>query len=395
MTTKNIYMALSQNQVGLADIYRGHKKKDILENQEYSSHETSRSNSAKFGSFCLPSIDSAFGDSGSMSPVSNSLSREDGSPSELSFADFDDFPDEEKFFTKVKKEDTYALTTKDMQDIENRVEEKFREDFKKIWQDAKARERSIKKKFTKIVDKARSTLIETRVYAEKKAINKLEERAEEKQSEIMKKRSERNWKFVNEKGKKESKKAGDRWIREQMEEMAALRKIQSDLDRAKARRRNGVASMSLNKKGKLRKLMQTEIRKLERIDEIHHLIQDLNELGLSEHATSLRLSLQSKEHADVSLRNRVCEERGRAKIEALKKKEEEVEKLRQERITEMKRLEKERKAREERERYELVMAALKRKAHNQALRRAYDQTLLASRISRSHSFTYFPSPFRK
>ena len=177
--------------------------------------------------------------------------------------------------------------------------------------------------------------------------------------------------------------------------MAALRKIQSDLDRAKARRRNGVASMSLNKKGKLRKLMQTEIRRLHRIDEINHLIKDLNELGLNEQAAALSLNLQSKQQADTSLRDKVREERGRARTEALKRKEEEVEKLRQERIFEMTILEKERKVREEKERYQRMMAALARKAHNQELKRAYNQTLLTSRISRSHSFTYFPSPSRK
>ena len=327
-----------------------------------------------------------------MSPVSTSLSREDGSTSELSLDDFDDFRGEEKFSTKVKKEDTYILTDKDMQDIESRVEEKFREDFKKIWQDAKAKELRIKKKFTKVIDSARSTLIEARVYAEKKAINKLEERAEEKQNEIMEKRSKRKWEILAGKGKTG---AGDKWVQEQMEEMATLRKIQADLDRARARRRNGIASMSINNKGKLRKLMQTEIRRLERIDEIHHLMRDLSELGLKEQADSLQLALQSKEHADLSLRNQIKEERGRARIEAWKKKEEEVERLRQERIEEMERLEKERKAREEKERHARIMAALARKAHNQALRRGYDQTLINSRISRPHTFTYFPSPITR
>ena len=389
-------MSFAQNQAVLADIYKGHERKHILETGEYSSHEISRPNSRKFSSVCLPSIDSAFGGSESMSPVSTSLSREDGSTSELSLDDFDDFRGEEKFSTKVKKEDTYILTDKDMQDIESRVEEKFREDFKKIWQDAKAKELRIKKKFTKVIDSARSTLIEARVYAEKKAINRLEERAEEKQNEIREKRSKRKWEILAGKGKTGGTKhnfgAGDKWVQEQMEEMATLRKIQADLDRARARRRNGIASMSINNKGKLRKLMQTEIRRLERIDEIHHLMRDLSELGLSEQADSLQLALQSKEHADLSLRNQIKEERGRARIEAWKKKEEEVAKLRQERIEEMERLEKERKAREEKERHARIMAALARKAHNQALRRGYDQTLINSRISRPHTFTYFPSP---
>ena len=385
-------MSFPQN-YELTDVFK-------LEIKEYSSRQwTPRQNSSTLDRFYLPSIDSAFRDSDSLSPTSNSPSQDEESPSILSLEDFDYFRDKEKFSTEVKKEDAYILTTKDMQDIESRVDEKLREDFKKIWQDAKAKELRIKKKFSKIIAHARSTLIESRIHAEKEAINRLEERAESKQTEIMKKRFERNRKIVTEKDERESKDhnfgAGEKWVREHLEEMAALRKIQSDLDRAKARRRNGVASMSLNKKGKLRKLMQTEIRRLHRIDEINHLIKDLNELGLNEQAAALSLNLQSKQQADTSLRDRVREERGRARTEALKRKEEEVEKLRQERVFEMKILEKERKVREEKERYQRMMAALARKAHNQEMRRAYNQTLLTSQISRSHSFTYFPSPSRK
>lgn len=394
-------MSLPGNQAVLADIFKGNERKYMVQTEETdSSRETSRSNSRRFSSFCLPSIDSAYGDSESLSPVSNSYSQGDDSTSELSFEDFDDLRNEEKFSTKVKKEDTYILTSKDIQDIENRVEEKYREDFKKIWQDAKTKEMRIKKKFKSVINNARATLIEARVSAENEAVNRLEERAEAKQSEIMKKRSERKWEILAGKGKRGSVSehnfgAGDKWVREQLEEMATLRKIQSDLDRARARRKSGVALMSTNKKGKLRKLMQTEIRKLERIDEIQHLIQDLNDLGLSEQAHTLRLTIHSKEQADESLRNLVKEERNRARFEALRKKEEEMAKLRRERIAEMERLEEERKAREEREKRARIMAALGRKAHNQALRRAYDQTLLTARISRSHSFTYFPSPRRK
>lgn len=245
-------------------------------------------------------------------------------------------------------------------------------------------------------------MIEARVYAEKEAVNRLEERAEEKQTQIMKKRSMRKWEILNKKDKKESFEhnfgAGDEWVRQQVEEMAALRKIQSDLDRARARRKtsSGIISVLKTKKqGKIKQIMQTEMRKLERIDEIQHLIQDLVALGLSEQANSLSLSIQSKEQADIALRRQLKEERNKARIEALKKKEEEVERLRKKRIAEVERLERERKAREERERRERVMAALARKAHNQALRRSFDHTLLTSRISRSHTFSFFPPPIRK
>lgn len=395
-------MSFTRSRPLLADIYEANERRNVFEDGETPSKEICRANSRKTSSIKLPSIDSAYGDSESLSPVSNSYSHEDEksiSTSEFSLEDFDEFRNDEKFSSDTKAED-YMLTQKDIQEIENRVQEKFREDFKKIWQDAKTKELKIKKKFTKVIENAREMLVEARVNAEKEAVNKLEERAEEKQNEIMKKRSLRKWQILNEKDQKINIKhnAGSKWVREQMEEMASLRKIQSDLDRARARRKTSsglVSLLNLKKQGKIKQLMQTEIRKLERIDEIQHLIQDLNNLGLREQANSLHHSIQSKEQADFSLRIQLREERSKARIEALKKKEEEVQKLRKIRISEMERLEKERKAREERERRERVMAALARKAHNQALRRSFDQTLLNSRISRSHTFSYFPPPIRK
>ena len=398
-------MSFSRNRPLLADVYEANDRKNVFENGETPSKEIYRAHSRKTSGFGLPSIDSAYGDSDSLSPVSNSYSQEDEksiSTSDFSFDDFDEFRNDEKFSSYSAKAEDYMLSYKDIQEIENRVQEKFREDFKRIWQDAKAKEIKIKKKFTKVIENAREALVEARVYAEKEAVNKLEERAEEKQNEIMKRRSLRKWQILNGKERKASVKhnfgADNNWVREHMEELASLRKIQSDLDRARARRKtsSGLASLlNLKKKEKIKQLMQTEIRKLERIDEIQHLIQDLNDLGLSEQADSLRQSIQSKEQADFSLRVQLKEERSRARVEALKKKQEEVQKLRKKRIAEMERLEQERKAREERERRARVMAALARKAHNQALRRSFDETLLNSRISRSHTFTFFPPPIRK
>lgn len=397
-------MSFPRNKPFLVDIFKADGKGNAFERRA-SVQETYRRNSRKTSSFGLPSIDSAYGDSESLSPVSNSNSQEDEksvSTSDFSSVeDLDEFRNDAKLSSNTLAE-SYMLSQKDMQEIEDRVEEKFREDFKKIWQTAKAKELQIKKKFTKVIDNARDTLIEARVYAEKEAVNRLEERAEEKQTQIMKKRSMRKWEILNKKDKKESFEhnfgAGDEWVRQQVEEMAALRKIQSDLDRARARRKtsSGIISVLKTKKqGKIKQIMQTEMRKLERIDEIQHLIQDLVALGLSEQANSLSLSIQSKEQADIALRRQLKEERNKARIEALKKKEEEVERLRKKRIAEVERLERERKAREERERRERVMAALARKAHNQALRRSFDHTLLTSRISRSHTFSFFPPPIRK
>lgn len=396
-------MSFTQNRALLTDILKTNETRNVLEPPV---HENYRKYARKNSSIGLPSIDSAYGDSESFSPVSNGYSQEDeksSSTSEFSFEDFDEIRSEADKLPSNTKRESCILSQKDVHEIENRVNEKFREDFKKIRHDAKAKELKIKKKFTKVIDNARETLVHARVYAEKEAVNKLEERTEEKQSEIMKKRSLRKWEILQGKEAKASKDynfgAGDQWVREQIEEMASLRKLQSDLDRARARRKTSTGIISVlktKKKGQqIKQLMQREMRKLERIDEIQNLIQDLDDLGLSEQANSLRLTIQSKEQADTSLRHQLKEERGRARIEALKKKEEEVQKLRKMRIAEMERLEEERIAREERERRARVMAALERKAHNQAQRRSFDLTLLASQISRSHTFSFFPPPMRK
>ena len=399
-------MSFPRDKPFLVDIFKSDARGNPFERLD-PIQETYRGNTRKTSSLGLPSIDSAYGDSDSLSPVSNSNSHEDEksvSTSEFSFDDLDEFRSDAKLSSN-KQADNYMLSKKDMQEIEDRVEENLREDFKKIWHNARLKELQIKKKFTKVIDNARDMLIEARVHAEKEAVNKLEERAEEKQSEIMKKRSLRKWQILNKKNKNEGNEipehnfgGGDEWVRQQVEEMAALRKIQSDLDRARARRKSSTGLISIlkaKKAGKIKQMMQTEMRKLERIDEIQNLIQDLVDLGLNEQADSLRGSIQSKEKADITLRRQLKEERNKARVEALKKKEEEVEKLRKKRIAEVERLEQEREAREERERRRRVMAALAKKAHNQALRRSFDQTKLTSRISRSHTFSFFPPPIRK
>ena len=399
-------MSFPRDKPFLVDIFKSDARGNPFERLD-PIQETYRGNTRKTSSLGLPSIDSAYGDSDSLSPVSNSNSHEDEksvSTSEFSFDDLDEFRSDAKLSSN-KRADNYMLSKKDMQEIEDRVEENLREDFKKIWHNARLKELQIKKKFTKVIDNARDMLIEARVHAEKEAVNKLEERAEEKQSEIMKKRSLRKWQILNKKNKKEGNEipehnfgGGDEWVRQQVEEMAALRKIQSDLDRARARRKSSTGLISIlkaKKAGKIKQMMQTEMRKLERIDEIQNLIQDLVDLGLNEQADSLRGSIQSKEKADITLRRQLKEERNKARVEALKKKEEEVEKLRKKRIAEVERLEQEREAREEREKRRRVMAALTKKAHNQALRRSFDQTKLTSRISRSHTFSFFPPPIRK
>lgn len=70
-------MSFSRNRPLLADVYEENERKSVFENGETPGKEIYRANSKKTSSFGLPSIDSAYGDSDSLSPVSNSYSQED------------------------------------------------------------------------------------------------------------------------------------------------------------------------------------------------------------------------------------------------------------------------------------------------------------------------------
>lgn len=311
--------------------------------------------------------------------------------------------DEDKQENKTEdqqKKEMKKLSEKEEKAIALKARRQLVTEFSKLKKDGREKMDDIKKKFKNVIDDARSALIAARIEAEKESINRLEETAEQKHDLIKQKRMERKKQLQKELADKNRRndKRDANWVNLELDEMAALRKIQADLDRAKARRRYSIAAAMKSSKGRVRvrNLMQTEVRKLEKAEEVHKLILELHELDLRQHAIKLTHALKDREDKEERLRSRLKEEAMRVKRQCEKRKEEEISALRQERFSELERLEferirkeQERKEREEREKRERMMAALKRKAYNQVMRRNMNSVRLSTRISRQYSFSYF------
>ena len=337
-----------------------------------------------------------------------------------SISDNDDFyfeeeEEEEEEETKNEerqRKETKKLTQREEKAIALKARRQLAAEFSKLKREGREKMTHIKKKFKTVIDDARSALIAARIEAEKESINRLEESAEQKHDLIKKKRLERRKQLQKELADKNKGNSANAlaqlregsWVKLEVDEMASLRKIQADLDRAKARRRYSIAAAVKTSKGRVRvrNLMQTEVRRLEKAEEVHKLILELHELDLRQHAIRLTHALKDREDKEEKLRNSLKEEAAKVKMQYEKRKEEEILLLREERFDQLERLElerlrkeKERIEREEREKRERVMAALKRKAHNQAMRRNMEITWLSTRISRPYNFSYFPQPTKK
>ena len=279
--------------------------------------------------------------------------------------------------------------------IKNQVEKELKEEVRKMRLESQAKQSEIRADFKREVNNVRATLIKQRMKAEQRAVAVLEQQAQELEEEVLRKRAERTKQIVkmNSSRRDHNFGAGEEWAKEQMDDMAALRRIHSELERAKARKRVGVGmALVAGKKGKfsLGNLLQTEIRRLERPDEIKKLAMDMEKLGLGTEATQLTATLETREKKDVDLHVTLKEERAKTKAKVEMRKADEVEKVRKVRVSEWDKLEKERKEREEKERLARMMAALKRKARNMEMWRDFDNTLMNSRLSRARSMSYFP-----
>ena len=91
-------MSFPRDKPFLVDIFKSDARGNPFERLD-PIQETYRGNTRKTSSLGLPSIDSAYGDSDSLSPVSNSNSHEDEksvSTSEFSFDDLDEFRSDAK-----------------------------------------------------------------------------------------------------------------------------------------------------------------------------------------------------------------------------------------------------------------------------------------------------------
>ena len=277
-------------------------------------------------------------------------------------------------------------------EIRQKAKAALTKELRRVRRQAAAKKTEIRKKFKVVIDDARSQLIASRIEADKASIDKLEEKAEIQQAKILQERAQR----IKE-GKKEYE--YDR-SRAHSTELGLLRKIQADLDRARARRKQSLAAVlkTVNGKAKVANLLQYEVRRLERAEEVQKIIVELYELELTQAAKNLTRSLRAKEEFEIRLRAQLNDEQVKAKKRAMLLVEDEIKKVRKEyeeeqRRKEQERLEKERlkKEQEEKERREREMAKIKKMARDLAMRKMFKQSMLNTSLSRPFSFSYFPT----
>lgn len=284
------------------------------------------------------------------------------------------------------------LAVEEDREMQRKVRSHLAHEFKKIYFEARDRNKQIKKIFRSYLEEARSSILKIRVEVDDNTTETLERSAEEEPAKILKKRAK-----IKEKSKMENETTDRTSLtdaemnKEKALELAHVRKIQADLDRARTRRQKN-AKEAEKKPQKFKKndaLLHLEIKKLERDSEVHSLILQLYENDLHENARTLTNALSAKEMSEKSLREQTKMKKAVAKARTMAKLRSEwlEEKARKERERlEMERL---RKEREEKERRKRIMAALKRKARNQERQRWAMTSFLETRTSRPYSFSYF------
>lgn len=279
-------------------------------------------------------------------------------------------------------------------EIRQRAKVVLKKELTRIRFETAAKRNETRRKFKVVIEDARSQLIATRIEAEKVSIDKLEEKAGMQQARIIQERAQRK-----KDGKGKDSDYGER-SRAHSEELASLRKIQADLDRARARRKHSLAAAltTVNGKAKVANLLQHEVKRLERAEEVQKIIVELHSLGLTQSAIDLTHALSGKEDSEVKFRKQLHEDQLKAKKKASLLVESEIKKVRKECLAEFQRKERERlekerleKIRQERETREREMAKLKKMARDMAMKKMFKESMFNTSVSRPFSFSYFPS----
>lgn len=300
-----------------------------------------------------------------------------------------------EFEQRRANEDIKQIFKNSEKEVRQMAKATLKRELRGIRVQATLKKNEIRRRFKTVIDDARSQLIASRIEAEKVSIDRLEERAELEQAKIMQERAMRK----KEAGKEKSDESAAK-NRTHSEELASLRKIQAELDRARARRRHSLAAAitTVNGKAKVSNLLQHEVRRLERAEEVQKLLVELHSLGLSETAVRLAHSLRGKEESENRLRRELNNEQEKARRRATVLVEEEVQKVRKEYAEALERKERERLEREklekermERERREQEMKNLKKLARDMAMKKMYKESVFNTSVSRPFSFSYFPT----
>ena len=293
-----------------------------------------------------------------------------------------------EFEQRRANEDIKQIFKNSEKEVRQMAKATLKRELRGIRVQATLKKNEIRRRFKTVIDDARSQLIASRIEAEKVSIDKLEERAELEQAKIMQERAMRKKEAGNQKSDESAAKN-----RTHSEELASLRKIQAELDRARARRRHSLAAAitTVNGKAKVSNLLQHEVRRLERAEEVQKLLVELHSLGLSETAVRLAHSLRGKEESENRLRRELNNEQEKAKRRAMVLVEEEVQKVRKEYAEALERKERERLEREklekermERERREQEMKNLKKLARDMAMKKMKKKSLYSIQAFQGH-----------
>ncbi|KAJ7379289.1 hypothetical protein OS493_017802 [Desmophyllum pertusum] len=188
---------------------------------------------------------------------------------------------------------------------------------------------------------------------------------------------------------------------DKLEERAGIQQariIQERAQRKKEEKGKDSEYDKMNGKAKVANLLQHEVKRLERAEEVQKILVELHSLGLSEAAINLTHALRGKEDSESEFRAQLQDDQIKAKKRASMLVESEIKKVRKECLAEMERKEREKaekerleKEREERERREREMAMLKKMARDMAMKKMYKESMFNTSVSRPFSFSYFPS----
>ena len=280
-----------------------------------------------------------------------------------------------------------VITPKEEREVDEQVRAQFTDEFKRINQEARERQKELGKLFMTAVEDTRNMLVQVnseksqKVQESRSVLQK--ENLEEKQEEILRNRALRKLSMINSVG------ASQGWGKDvvsfddatktRVAEMDILRKTSDE--RSKARRKSSVMEVP-ERSRRASAGMKTGIR------EVHTIIVELHNVDLKDHSKSLQDALKYKEESEALLLQELEKEREKLRQAAMRKKKELMDALCQEKLREMERLEAERLYREEMERRMRIAAALKRRERNRQWWKEFNNSKLETSVTRI-TFSYF------
>lgn len=285
-----------------------------------------------------------------------------------------------------------TLTPEEEKEIQKKIKSQLMHEYKKIFYGAHEKSKVVKKNFRVFLEDARDALVKARVKDAQQKTKDEMRAIEEQHAKILQKRTKKRCKKLAQDKKGMQFAPTKEHDQERAMEQGHLRKIQSELDRVRARaQRQKKAAMRTKKETFKQKdaLLHLKLERLERDHELHRLILEMYDFGLHEEARILTNALSVKEDTDREIEQQMRKAKLTAKRQAL-------ERLRKERIAEKERKERERieqerlrKIREEEERRRKLFMLLKRRAHNLERHSWAMTSMLNLRMTNANTFSYF------